>query len=42
MPKFTVHDLRRSFSNLAEWLEITGIVAQVMSHKPSATAEKQL
>lgn len=41
LPKFTVHDLRRSFSNLAEWLEIpTGVVAQIMGHKPSATAEK--
>lgn len=41
LPKFTIHDLRRSFSNLAEWLEIpTGVVAQIMGHKPSATAEK--
>jgi integrase len=41
LPRFTIHDLRRSFSNLAEWLEIpTGVVAQIMGHKPSATAEK--
>lgn len=37
----TLHGLRRSFKGLAEWVEIlTGVVAQVMGHKPSATAEK--
>ena len=37
----TVHGLRRSFKSLTEWLEIpAGVVAQVMGHKPSATAEK--
>ena len=37
----TLHGLRRSFSSLTEWLEIpAGVVAQVMGHKPSATAEK--
>lgn len=37
----TLHDLRRSFKSLTEWLEIpTGVVAQIMGHKPSATAEK--
>ena len=37
----TLHGLRRSFSNLSEWVEIpTGVVAQIMGHKPSATAEK--
>lgn len=37
----TLHGLRRSFSSLTEWLEIpTGVVAQIMGHKPSATAEK--
>lgn len=37
----TLHGLRRSFSNLSEWLEIpAGVVAQIMGHKPSATAEK--
>ena len=36
-----MHGLRRSFKSLAEWVEMpTGIVAQVMGHKPSATAEK--
>lgn len=33
--------LRRSFKSLTEWLEIpAGVVAQLMGHKPSATAEK--
>lgn len=37
----TLHGLRRSFSNLSEWVEVpTGVVAQIMGHKPSATAEK--
>jgi integrase len=37
----TLHGLRRSFGTLAEWVEVpVGIVAQVMGHKPSATAEK--
>lgn len=37
----TIHGLRRSFKSLAEWVEMpTGIVAQIMGHKPSATAEK--
>jgi len=37
----TVHGLRRSFSTLSEWVEVpAGVVAQIMGHKPSATAEK--
>lgn len=37
----TLHGLRRSFSSLAEWTETpAGVVAQIMGHKPSATAEK--
>ena len=37
----TLHGLRRSFKSLTEWLEIpAGAVAQLMGHKPSATAEK--
>ena len=37
----TLHGLRRSFKSLTEWLEIPpGVVAQIMGHKPSATAEK--
>jgi integrase len=37
----TLHGLRRSFKSLTEWLEVpVGVVAQVMGHKPSATAEK--
>ena len=39
--ELTLHGLRRSFKSLTEWLEIpAGVVAQVMGHKPSATAEK--
>jgi integrase len=41
LPHITLHGLRRSFKSLTEWLEIpVGIVAQIMGHKPSATAEK--
>jgi integrase len=37
----SLHGLRRSYSTLSEWLEIpAGAVAQLMGHKPSATAEK--
>lgn len=37
----TIHGLRRSFGTLSEWVEVpAGIVAQIMGHKPSATAEK--
>ena len=37
----TIHGLRRSFGTLAEWVECpSGISAQIMGHKPSATAEK--
>lgn len=37
----TLHGLRRSFGSLSEWVELpTGIVAQIMGHKPSATAER--
>ena len=37
----TIHGLHRSFKSLTEWLEIpAGVVAQIMGHKPSATAEK--
>lgn len=37
----TLHGLRRSFGSLSEWLELpAGVVAQIMGHKPSATAEK--
>jgi integrase len=37
----TLHGLRRSFSTLTEWLDVpAGIVATLMGHKPSATAEK--
>ena len=37
----TLHGLRRSFGSLAEWVELpAGVVAQIMGHKPSATAER--
>jgi integrase len=37
----TLHGLRRSFKSLSEWQEVpVGVVAQLMGHKPSATAEK--
>lgn len=37
----TLHGLRRSFKSLTEWLDMpAGVVAQLMGHKPSATAEK--
>lgn len=37
----TLHGLRRSFKSLSEWQDIpAGVVAQLMGHKPSATAEK--
>lgn len=41
LPHLTLHGLRRSFGTLAEWVEVpAGVVAQIMGHKPSATAEK--
>lgn len=41
LPDITLHGLRRSFGSLAEWTETpAGIAAQIMGHKPSATAEK--
>ena len=37
----TLHGLRRSFKSRTEWTETpVGVVAQIMGHKPSATAEK--
>ena len=37
----TLHGLRRSFATVTEWMELpVGVVAQIMGHKPSATAEK--
>ena len=37
----TLHGLRRSFKSLTEWQEVpVGVVAQLMGHKASATAEK--
>ena len=40
LPHLSVHGLRRSFGTLAEWVEApTGVVAQIMGHKPSALVE---
>ena len=37
----SLHGLRRSFRTLSEWPGIhTGVIAQIMGHKPSAIAEK--
>lgn len=37
----TLHGLRRTFKSLTEWLDVpVGVVAQIMGHKPSATAER--
>ena len=41
LPDLSLHGLRRSFGTLCEWIETpAGISAQIMGHKPSATAEK--
>lgn len=41
LPHVTLHGLRRTFASLAEWVEMPrGIVAQIMGHLPSATAER--
>ena len=41
LEELTLHGLRRSFKSLTEWLDVpAGVVAQLMGHKPSATAEK--
>lgn len=41
LPHISIHGLRRSFSTLAQWVDVsTGVVAQIMGHKPSAIAEK--
>ncbi len=41
LPPLSLHGLRRSFGTLSEWVEMpTGVVAQIMGHKPSATAER--
>ena len=41
LPALSLHGLRRSFGTLSEWVEVpTGVVAQIMGHKPSAIAEK--
>ena len=41
LPPLTLHGLRRTFASLAEWVELPhGIVAQIMGHAPSATAER--
>ncbi len=42
IPPLSLHGLRRSFASLSDWIEEmpAGIVAQIMGHKPSATAER--
>jgi integrase len=41
LPALSIHGLRRSFGTLAEWVECpAACLAQIMGHKPSATAEK--
>ncbi|MCC8400958.1 integrase family protein [Paraburkholderia sp. MMS20-SJTN17] len=41
VPRVTLHGLRRSYGSLSEWIELpAGVVAQIMGHKPSATAER--
>ena len=41
LPHVSIHGLRRSFASLAEWVEMPrGVIAQIMGHKPSATAER--
>jgi integrase len=41
LPALSLHGLRRTFKSLSEWVEVpVGITAQIMGHKPSATAEK--
>lgn len=41
LPPVTLHGLRRSFITLTEWVEMpTGVCAQIVGHKPSATAER--
>lgn len=41
LPPLTLHGLRRTFASLAEWVELPhGIVAQIMGHAPSTTAER--
>lgn len=37
----TLHGLRRTFASLAEWVEMPrGVIAQIMGHAPTATAER--
>src|SRR5690554_375525 len=39
--KLSIHGLRRSFKTLSEWVSLpSGIVAQIIGHKPSGTEEK--
>lgn len=41
LPHVTIHDLRRTFSNMCEWVDIpAGIKNQLMGHKPKTTDEK--
>lgn len=41
VPHVSLHGLRRSFKAMADWVApAVGVTAQIMGHRPSATAEK--
>lgn len=41
LPHVNIHDLRRTFSNMCEWIELPpGVKNQLMGHKPKTTDEK--
>lgn len=41
LPHLTIHDLRRTFSNMCAWIALPhGVKNQIMGHKPTATDEK--
>ena len=41
LPPLTLHGLRCTFASLSEWVEMPhDIVAQIMEHRPSGTAER--
>lgn len=41
LPLLTIHDLRRSFSNLSEWVSVPiGVTENIMGHSPKTLIEK--
>lgn len=41
LPHLTIHDLRRTFSNMCAWISVPdGVKNQIMGHKPTAIDEK--